>query len=322
MHMRMRCFAFLLILISSVHANAGPRLTVEVRENCTAVTSMGAASISSILAAPILTGLFKSLGDALVTASGKNSVTYSVQGTTVTSFYSEGKAFKDRCIDGTSGEFMLSTLITYSPDYSAMRIQPRLLRYPKSLGDRQAKSMLAAVDFMDPSGKVFASAILPLGIAPGGTEQKQEALAYASTGWVPLPTIPDAVVAKLNAGGSFAAHGPVTIRMTVTETRDYNKLLALLGESIGGKSADLSQAVHARLFETDPTAAENAAVVSARGSYEVKRLRFEKAKQDYDEAPSAALRIAAEEARWSALEAAAKAGVLLDGDDILRKAVT
>lgn len=203
-----------------------------------------------------------------------------------------------------------------------MRLQPRELQYPKSLGDRKAKSLVAAVDFMDPSGKVFASAVLPLAVAPGSQPKNQAALAHASTGWVPLPAIPDSVVAKLNAGGIISEHGPVTVRMTVTETRDHNKLLALLGESIGSKSAELSQAVHSRVFQADPTGAENAAAVASQGSYEVKRLKFEKAKQDYLDAPSAALRIAAEEARWAALEAAAKAGVLLDANDVLRTKIT
>lgn len=200
MRMHTRCLVALLGLVAPPQVYAAPRLTVDVKENCTSPTPITTASISSILAAPILTGLFKSLGDALVSASGKNSALYSLQGTTVTSFYSGGKAYEDRCIVGTSDTFKFSALITYSPDRTAMRLQPRELQYPKSLGDRKAKSLVAAVDFMDPSGKVFASAVLPLAVAPGSQPKDQAALAHASTGWVPLPAIPDSVVAKLNAG--------------------------------------------------------------------------------------------------------------------------
>lgn len=136
-----------------------------------------------------------------------------------------------------------------------------------------------------------------------------------------------AEVAVSSMRARLKRHGPVSVRVTIAETRDINEFLAAIGEAIGGKSKELAQLANNSLFPVQPSDQERATKSTAIGAYWAKRYEFEELARVNDllksdasasqEARSKA-RIAAVTAQYAALAAAVPAGVVIDGADMLR----
>ena len=225
------------------------------------------------LVTPAFSKVAKSLGDALVSWSGKNDIQYVTTGRLNGYLYTykEGGANEEdqmdlhdsiKCIQVTSASPSVLRFVfgvKKSDDNTAFEIIPTDLTYSNPLGhDRNVVSMNATVDIKTPDGKNVATAVLPLNAIPGQS-YTSATLNTAMSGWMTLPaTSSDAksVITSLqqlkSTGTSppekigalqrrLRSNTPVTVEVTITETRSYDAFMAAVGQFLSDNSADVGK---------------------------------------------------------------------------------
>jgi hypothetical protein len=161
-------------------------------------------------------------------------------------------------------------------------------------------------------------AVLPALIAAEQDPVKKEALQQEAI---------RVVAERERLGKRLVLHGPVTIKVTLVETRDINEFLAAVGEAMGGKKAELAKLGTDALFPTPTTDAEKVTKTNAIGTYWKKRYEFDElarvnaaVQADPASSPEARskARVAAVSAQYEALSAAISAGIVIPANDYLR----
>lgn len=113
---------------------------------------------------------------------------------------------------------------------------------------------------------------------------------------------------------------PVTVHVTLTETRTYNEFLAAVGTALKSQKGAITTATTDALFPTPKTPEQTSAQITKVGTYWAARYDFEQKVQAYQTAPEAgkpAAKAAVIAAKYTALAAAAAASIAIPADDEL-----
>lgn len=248
--------------------------------------------------------------------------------------------------DPKQTDFYAEFRVRYSADHVAFQIEPVYLFYPKRFSTgRDVLELSIGLEFLGADAQAFASAVIPLKRSPSQSEVEAPNLAGLTTGWLPLKAPSEQLenarqlyVQALNAKDQTSQgiresllpmlvnHEPVTIKLTLTETKDVSTFLAKVGGFLSEQKEVIANAVTPELLPKSDAdrAAASAAKITSASKYALARIDFDEKVAAFNEvnADANATRTAKNEAKSAAVQAkyalqgaAIEAGIVLAATD-------